>query len=840
MPRPVRSPVGLLVAALFLFAAAPTMADALKRVNVPPGDLTVALELLEKQSGLEIIYPPELLKGLRTGGVRGLLPPKEALKQLLKGTSLTVLDDKTGVLSIAQRPATPRLQKHATKRAARFPQRSQEPHTSPGLVGDNAVVLQQVVVTAQKRQQFLQDTPVPVTALNPDALTANGQTQLQDYFAQVPGLSLNDKGDGSTNIVLRGIATGDYGNPTVAVMVDDVPFGGSTALAGGQIYQPDLDPTILSQVEVLRGPQGTLYGASSLGGLINYVTKDPSTRGYTGQLQTDVDGIPGGGVGYGVSGSANVPLTDTLAVRVSGFSRNSPGYIDNVYSGRNDVNSVNAAGGDASLLWTPSNVLSIRLGALYQYKHSDADDEINTDFSDNPLFGDLKQSFLPGSGAYWNESELYTSKISLHFGWSDLTSITGYGINFYKEASDTSPLFDSPPYNLPSSELFNRFNTKRVTQEFRLSSPTGQHLEWLLGAYFTHERDPVVQEISGVDPSTAAILSNTYEATWVATYQEFAGFGDATYHFTDAFALQGGLRFSENRQTYQEADFGTLGEIAPGVPFTTAQDSTDHSVTFLVVPQLKITEDMMAYIRIASGYRPGGPNADATLFNLPGTFTADTTLNYELGLKGRGLQNTFSYDLSAFYIDWRKVQLFLTDPVSEFAYFTNGGDARSSGLEAEFGYVTHYGLHVSANASYNVAQLASSPPPGVIANNGSQLPYTPKFGGSVSAEQDFPINDKWTGYLGGTVAYVGTRYGDFPGTAGSLRTVFPDYTTLDLRMGARADLWTATLYIRNATNRRGVLSSISADGAFALPTSTYLTNFIEPRTIGLSVACSFK
>jgi len=275
---------------------------------------------------------------------------------------------------------------------------------------EGSTVLQEVVVTAQKRAERLQDVPVPVTALDTSQLLQQNQTRLQDYFTQVPGLSLNPTGDGSTNIVIRGIATAVYSNPTVGVTIDDVPVGASSALANGQLQQPDLDPADLAQIEVLRGPQGTLYGASSLGGLIKYVTTDPSTKGYSGRLQADMNGTEGGGIGYGVRGSINVPVSDTLAVRASGFSRKTPGYVDNINTGQDNVNSIDSAGGHLSLLWTPSALLSVKLGALYQYTHADAGSAINTDYYDHPTYGDLNQAFLPGSGAYWTENTLYTAR----------------------------------------------------------------------------------------------------------------------------------------------------------------------------------------------------------------------------------------------------------------------------------------------------------------------------------------------------------------------------------------------------------------------------------------------
>ena len=844
MPKAAMLETGLLLAALALSVGTPALADNPRPVDVPAGDLIAALQLLEKQSGVEVVYRPELLQGLHTDGVKGVLMPEEAVTQLLKGTNLKIHSDKTGVLLITEggpdRAATPLPQKVVPKDIPVPRARGRPPDRAGDATEEDSAALEEIVVTAQKRVERLQDTPVPVTVLDTTELVAHSQTRLRDYFTQVPGLSLNAAGDGTTNIVIRGIATAVYSNPTVAVTIDDVPFGGSTAVANGQLLQPDLDPGDLAQIEVLRGPQGTLYGASSLGGLIKYVTADPSTHGYSGRLEADLNGTWGGGdLGYGARGYFNAPIGDTLALRASGFSRLTPGYIDDVYTGRSNINAVSVAGGHVALLWTPSPLLTVKLGALYQYTHADAGSAINTDSNYRPLYGDLKESFLPDSGVYWNESTLYTARIDVHLGWSDLTSVTGYGSNFYKESADTTATFGAPPYSLAASELFNRFDTHKVTQELRLASPTGgARVDWLVGGFYTHEHSPVVQDINGVDPTTGATLATPLEAIFPTTYEEFAVFGDATWHFTQALGLQGGVRYSRNHQTYTEADYGSLGEIAPGVPFTSAQDSSDHSVTFLVVPQLKISPDMMAYIRVASGYRPGGPNPDAALVNLPGTFKADTTLNYEIGLKADALHGALTYDLSAFYIDWRSIQLQVKDPVSGFSFFSNGGSARSTGLEAALKYHSNTGLRTAANVSYDLAQLSQDAPPGIYAPSGARLPYSPRFSGSLAADQEFRLSPGWTGFVGATVAYVGTRPGAFTGTQTQLRLDFPAYTTLDFRLGARSGPWTTNLFARNVTDARGVLSSRSLQG-LQLPTSTYITNFIQPRTIGFSVARSF-
>ena len=330
-----------------------------------------------------------------------------------------------------------------------------------------ATPVETVVVTAEKKPERLQDTPVSVTVLNTTQLSEVNQVRLQDYFEKVPGLSIDAEGNGQSNIILRGISSARQANPTVGILINDVPFGSSTVLGDGDLLAPDLDPADLSRIEVLRGPQGTLYGASSLGGLIKYVTADPSTRALTGRVETDVDGTVDGGVGYGVRGGINIPFSDTVAVRVSGFSRQTPGYVDNVADGH-DVNDVNARGGNVALLWAPSQDFSFRLGAILQDTSGRGYDGVTTTYTQQPIYGDLKQNELPGSGRFDSFVQLYSGELRAHFGSVDLTSVTGYGLTDYSSnptfqtydgiaaaatATDTSPGIDGAEPGLRDTQV---------------------------------------------------------------------------------------------------------------------------------------------------------------------------------------------------------------------------------------------------------------------------------------------------------------------------------------------------------------------------------------------------
>ena len=251
----------------------------------------------------------------------------------------------------------------------------------------------EVVVTAQKREQRLLDTPVPVTALLPQTLQRLDAVSFEDYLARVPGFAAISGREGETQLILRGITTGEQPNSTVGTYVDDTPYGSSSVFANGGVLTPDFDPSDLQRIEVLRGPQGTLYGANTLGGLLKFVTTPPDPTGYHARVEADADDVDHGGDGYGLRGMVNIPIvSDKLALRANIFDRDDPGYIDNPVLGRHDLNATRVYGGRVSLLWNATDKLSIRLTASSQnVKSTGTPDEDVDDATLAPTVGKYQQ-----------------------------------------------------------------------------------------------------------------------------------------------------------------------------------------------------------------------------------------------------------------------------------------------------------------------------------------------------------------------------------------------------------------------------------------------------------------
>src|SRR5258708_6190343 len=390
------------------------------RLDIPAQDLSASLTQFGRETGTEIEFAPDVVREKKGAAVKGEFERDQALKLILKGTGLTYRTTPQGAIVVeASKPTANRaIVNHSLA------------NTSGSSDSTN---LEEIIVTAQKRSERLQDVPVPVTTLKAQELVASNQIRMQDYFTRVPGLTVTpDDENGAPIVTIRGITTGGYTNPTVGIVVDDVPFGSSTSTAVGNIA-PDIDPFDLADIEVLRGPQGTLYGAGSMGGLIKYTTVDPSFDGISGRVQAGTETIYNAAqLGYNVRGAVNLPLNDTFAIRASAFTREDPGYIDNAVHNINGINKSQSDGAHLLALWKPSDTFSIKLSALYQ------DDKR---FGSNDVFaalGDLKQDFLLNTGRYSKRVQAYNATIRAKVGAVDFVSIIGYSKNNYQNTLDLS------------------------------------------------------------------------------------------------------------------------------------------------------------------------------------------------------------------------------------------------------------------------------------------------------------------------------------------------------------------------------------------------------------------
>jgi iron complex outermembrane recepter protein len=672
----------------------------------------------------------------------------------------------------------------------------------------NASKLEEITVTAEKRSERLYEVPVPVTAVGTDTLVANGLVQMKDYYALFPGMNYSASGSGGFypnggTIAIRGLYTG-AGDATVSTLIDDVPFGPTHVgyyIAG----VPDIDPGDLDHIEVLRGPQGALYGAGSMGGLVKYVTADPSMHEVAGRLElTGNDIYNGNQLGYEARGSINVPVSNTLGVRLSGFDRLTPGYVDSPALFRDGINKEKAYGGRLAALWKPSESFSLKLSALLQDTHALGSPEVDAGLAD------LQQERAPNTGWSKQKIQLYSATATAKLGVVDLTSVTAYSRLATQQTVDFT--FFVPTWVLPSSQ-----HTNKITQELRLSLPLGSRIDWLVGAFYNHE--DILEEEHSADALTGEITP--FESLYIPIiYSEYAAFTDFTFHLTDRFDIQLGGRATSLTQTRKD--------VSPAIR------TTDHPLTYLVTPRLKLSENLMAYARFASGYRAGGGNPAVSVdVGAPSTYKPDFTKTYDLGVKGVFLDGKLSVDATLYYIDWKDIQLlFLAS--NNFDYTANGSAAKSEGVELAVDTRPATGLTLSGWIDYDEAVITKAAPPNstVALNPGDRLPFSPRFSANLSATQEFPVSDRWTGLVSARASYVGNRASSIGSLAGSAG-IWPSYTKVDLRAAIKDASWSFSLFVNNVADERGVVGG----GPGTLnPDATY---YIQPRTVGLSGVRSF-
>lgn len=678
----------------------------------------------------------------------------------------------------------------------------------------------EIIVTAQKISQRAQDVPLAVAAVDGKKLEQYGVSRLQDIAATLPGLQVDSYSGvpGVNTITLRGITTGQQASSTVATYIDDVPVGASNAFASGSLFSLDLFPYDLDHVEVLGGPQGTLYGASSLGGLVKYVTRTPSLKDDSYQFGGELLGVNHGSkAGWTARGAAGVVVVPgELAVSISGAHQYTPGFINNPATGQKDVNHGALDSVRGVIFWKPSDPFDLKLTGLYNQSDFKDIGLVSVSPSGVPLFGRYSYFSAQPNGQK-STTKLGSATAGYDFGFAKLTSITSYSDFHNISAFDASSVF-GPIFGV-DAVFANNVKVKKFTEEVRLASPAEDRFHWMLGTFYTRERTSFNQLGSALVPGTrtpATGLDPLLNGLISARYREWAIFANATFKITDAWDISGGARYSENKQSVNEVVSGVLA--GPG--FTLAdRRSSDHAVTFSASSSYHFTPDVMAYARVASGYRPGGPNF--AIPGIPDSYEPDKLTNYEAGLKSMFFDRRLLLNVSAFYIDWRNIQLSGTSPTN-LQFVANGGKASSKGVEVTGNLRIAPGLSLGGALAYTATKLKDSAPVvGGVA--GDRLPLTPRWAGSITADYRTSLSDKVDGHAGLVWRYSGSRHQYFP--ANALDHNLGSYNTLNASAGITYDMVNVNLFVRNLTNSYDYNSWQSPLGPAVL----------TPRTIGLSV-----
>lgn len=704
--------------------------------------------------------------------------------------------------------------------------------------------LKEIIVTAEKRPQPLLEAPVSVTVVSGRTLQRRHEVSMADYLAQIPGISVQNNGFGQIDFSIRGIGSSPFLAPTVGIEVDGVPVGSSTA-AGDAALKPDIDPNDMASIQVLYGPQGTLYGDNAMGGLVEFTTIKPQLDRFSGRVEADALTVHGGGVGSGQRAMLNLPIVrGKLALRVTGFLRHDPGFINDVQAGseRKNVNTDSAKGGRVDLLWQITSNASLRLNALAQNNNANGDAEEIVNSRYQSVNGDLNNVGQAGFNWFFSRYRFYTGTLDVNLGWAHLLALSGYNSTDFETDLDLTqvfgPIFGTPPtvfYPLIQADRTNKFS-----QEIRLTSRSHQRLEWIAGLYYTREATHFAQTLTAFDTATGGAFPGFPTSVLSApllnpptTFHEYAGYLTLTYHFTPKFDLEAGGRYTREKTDIPESS--ATGLIA-GAP-TPASSEKDNATTFLASARYHLSANQMAYVRVASGFRPGGSNG--VLPNVPSTYGPDKTVNYELGYKASYLDRHLELETALFYIDWSNIQLEALNQYSE-GFTVNGHKAKSEGAQINAQYLMGDGFSAKLALTYTDAAMKQAGPPSSGAAAGAPLPYANKWGGSFSLEKRFPVTARWQGSAQLIYDYFGDRYGPFNSVVAPApqqpQVFIPDYSTVDFLAGLSDGRYSVDLFLRNLTDTRG-FTSLQAEGGGG--NGNLQATIITPRTIGVSLTAKF-
>jgi iron complex outermembrane receptor protein len=805
----------LLAFACSVALATNATADAPKAVDVPAGDLIEAIELLVRQSGVEVIYRPEQLKGLRTSGVQGTLTAADAVAKLLEGTSLALRADDSGVLLI-----TPRSQdrpgaaggNQTSSATAEYPSRFE---------------VEEIIVTARKRAERLQDVPQSIQALSGEELRKQGALNFADYARTVAGVSFQDDGPGRSQLFIRGVSTGadvDTGKEsTVGVYIDETPVTEGSS-------QPDLRLYDINRVEVLRGPQGTLYGSGSLGGTVRILTNQPSFTDTEGHIEIQGSVTEGGGANGATNGWLNLPVTDRAALRAVAYGIRNSGFIDNSLTGESDINDESTYGGRLAFRVQPTDAVNIVLTGMHQRTDSGSYNRHSGDYPRLVLDQREPEPFEDRFG-------LVNLKIEADLGFASLASSSSY-FDRQRDFDNDIDYFIEAGTGVPRGRSALGYSARSVAQELRLTSQTDGPFQWLIGGFYVDRDERYGQTIHfrGVPtpPSSSGFL---FYAESDGNIEQVAGFGEVSYVF-DKLTATVGLRVSKtDRDIVSFRDGLALG----GVATLQSGSFSETSRTPKFNLSYKIDDSKLIYVQAAKGFRIGGvnpglPPCPTCAVDLAASFSSDSLWSYEAGFRSELFADTVTLNASAFWIDWDDIQLNVNRE-DGFNGFTNAGKARSRGVEMEVNVRASEHVRLGGQVTYTDAELtALNQGLEGIGRIGAQLPQVPRWAAATNAEWATVIGANSRLYIRGDVQYQGSRTNILG--AGSVR--LDDYVISNVRVGFDHGRWGTALFVNNLTDERAQLDRNIVNGVrdgAPITLDRYTINV--PRTYGLSLSARF-
>ena len=713
----------------------------------------------------------------------------------------------------------------------------------------NPVGLEEVVVSANKRLEDLQDVPLSITALSAAALQAKGVEQFFDYGTSVPNLSF---GLGATNgsLAARGIAIrGIQGANTTGFYIDDTPV------------VETLDPHILdvARIEVLRGPQGTLYGAESMGGTVRILTEQPTATALNGQTHVSLSDTEHGSWDELVDGVINLPLVNNLlSLRASGFYQFDSGWFTKWLGPETapptsvmaDVGSMKRYGGQLALRYEPLEGLAITPRIMYQRIDADGD-PYATYYPNNLLQREVFDIEEGGTDTWWLAS------LGVNFTAPIGNFVASTGV-FERDTFETEDDTDVLTYDLglPPSEsipgpITRSIDLHRFAQEVRFASTFSGPLQLILGGFYSRSTESRNFQLvsSGLMRATGYPSDLVLALMSQRQYSEYAAFSDLSYNVLSNLIATIGVRWYRDTATFNQS---TNGLFYGGAPRTYASTPTsDSGFTPRYLVEYKLTPDLLTYASAAKGFREGGSNLALPLGAPPegcsedlanigvtaseaATFRSDSLWDYELGFKSSFLERRFTVNATGFIIEWNDIQQLVQLPLCGYNFTANAGKAHSAGFEFELDGKLLTELTVGLGVGYNDARITAkglTPQP-----VGSPVYQVPDLTLNANAEYDRRLSGNWAGFARVDYSYVGESDSANNSQLNPLRR--PAYEIINLRAGLHSDHYEFVVFVKNLTEEHADLSDAILIGAELPGQPRILIN--QPRTVGIDARITFQ
>jgi len=702
--------------------------------------------------------------------------------------------------------------------------------------------LEEIVVTAQKKAQSIQEVPMSISAFSEADIELNDFSSIADYGTRVPNLAFAATGESRSAAQLAIAIRGVVGKGTTGFYIDEAPLLAS------------INPLVmdLERIEVLRGPQGTLYGARSMGGTVRLITKEPGLSKSEGRLRGQLSSTVDGGVNYRMDGAVNLPLVpDRFAVRVIAYGEKESGFIDRAASTwapvhfgvHRDVNGNDTYGGQVSgLLSVADGDFTLLPKFSFENRRWDGrswadtkpDNRVNQRLFDLNEKGDSDWKLATLTARYKRPYGEFVSATSYFKRASNDTDDSsemlnliffGYGLPGY--AGDPPPL----PFSLKASD-----DDRLFSQEVRFSSSFDGPVQFTAGGFYQDSRTKTV-----FPPSPFFVFPSIFDMRLTESVREVAAFGELTFDLTRRLSLTAGARYFDNQVDFASVQGGLFGNPTP---FSGGQSESGVTPKFSL--QYRLDEQRNLYVTAAQGFRIGGVNtvpasacaADLAALGLTdadvSTYKSDTLWSYEAGLHSSWLDRRLTFNVAAFLIDWKDMQQRVGLGTCGFFANLNAGAARNKGGEFDLRWAATDGLLVSLGAGYTDSEITDAGKFVATIVKGDPVQNAPRWTASAALDYDFRIASLPL-FVHADFAYVDKSY-NANNTAPLLR-LRPAYNLTNVRGGAHLGRWDVSLFVENLTDEKANLADVSPM-AIEFPGRQRIS-VNRPRTFGAEAKMSF-